>query len=97
MFSDRIYFNDKKYFIRALKEKDINQNYLKWFANKNNTKFIVNSNFTNLKDLKKYFKKQIKEKNIFLGIFNSKTLNHIGNIKFQNVDMKKKAFVEFFR
>ncbi len=97
MFSNRIYFNDKKYFIRALKEKDINQNYLKWFANKNNTKFIVNSNFTNLKDLKKYYKKQIKEKNIFLGIFNSKTLNHIGNIKFQNVDIKKKeAFVGIF-
>ena len=27
-----------------------------------------------------------------MGIFNSKTLNHIGNIKFQNVDIKKGSF-----
>ena len=65
MFSNRIYFNDKKYFIRALKEKDINQNYLKWFANKNNIKFIVNSNFTNLKDLKNIIKNKLKKKIFF--------------------------------
>ena len=86
-----IYFHEGNFFIRYLKKSDINNNYLNWFKNKNNTKFIVNSNFKELKDLKKYYKNQIKKKNIFFGIFDSKTNKHIGNIKFEKINIIKKT------
>ena len=69
MTDSKTYFNNKKFFIRNLKETDINKNYLNWFKNIKNKKFIVNSNFENLKELKIYYKNQIKEKSIFFGIF----------------------------
>ena len=82
--------------IRKLKFSDINENYLSWFKDKNNTKFIKVSSIKGLKDLKEYYKKQNK-KNYFLGIFESTTNRHIGNIKFEKIDFKKKiAFVGIF-
>lgn len=91
MLNKKFYFDDKKYFIRKLKNQNINKNYLNWFKNKkNSTKFIVNSDFKNLNELKKYYKNQIKKKSIFLGIFNSFKNEHIGNIKFDKIDLNKK-------
>ena len=97
MTDSKTYFNNKKFFIRNLKETDINKNYLNWFKNIKNKKFIVNSNFENLKELKIYYKNQIKEKSIFFGIFDSNTNKHIGNIKFDNIKhIKKSAWVGIF-
>ena len=93
IFDDKSYFNDGNFFIRSLKEKDININYLNWFKNKDNKKFIVNSNFESLEDLKIYYRNQIKEKKIFLGIFDSNTNKHIGNIKFEKINLVKKSAV----
>ena len=56
MLNSKNYFYNKKFFLRKLKLSDINQNYLDWFKNKNNTKFILNSNFKNLEELKIYYK-----------------------------------------
>ena len=93
----KIYFDKGKFFIRILKEKDINKNYLNWFKNKNNTKFIVNSSFNDLSDLKEYYKYQIKKKSIFFGIFVKKTNKHIGNIKFEKINtVTKTASVGIF-
>ena len=67
---------------------------MSWFENKKNIKLIKNSNLKKLEDLKNYYQNQIDKKNIFLGIFESKTHKHIGNIKFEKVDhVKKKAYV----
>ena len=97
IFNDKIYFDEKKFFIRSLKNSDINKNYFNWFKNENNTRFIVNSSFKNIKDLKDYYLDQINKKNIFLGIFETRTKKHIGNIKFQNINfVKKTAFVGIF-
>ena len=96
MSGANVYFNNKNYYIRKLKFSDINENYLSWFKDKNNTKFIKVSSIKGLKDLKEYYKKQNK-KNYFLGIFESITNRHIGNIKFEKIDFKKKtAFVGIF-
>ena len=89
------YYENKKFYLRNLKESDINTAYLSWFENKKNIKLIKNSNLKKLDDLKNYYQNQIDKKNIFLGIFESKTHKYIGNIKFEKVDhVKKKAYVE---
>ena len=67
--NNKIYFDDKNFFIRSLKNTDINNNYLNWFKKKNNTKYIVHSSFKELKDLKAYYINEIKKKSIFFGIF----------------------------
>ena len=88
------YYENKKFYLRNLKKSDINTAYLSWFENKKNIKLIKNSNLKKLDDLKNYYQNQIDKKNIFLGIFESKTHKHIGNIKFEKVDhVKKKAYV----
>tara|TARA_B110000027_G_scaffold39742_1_gene43870 strand:+ start:321 stop:1694 length:1374 start_codon:yes stop_codon:yes gene_type:complete len=89
--NNKIYFDDKNFFIRSLKNTDINNNYLNWFKKKNNTKYIVHSSFKELKDLKAYYINEIKKKSIFFGIFESKTNKHIGNIKFQKINLIKKT------
>lgn len=97
LFDNKNYFNEGNFFIRNLKERDINKNYLNWFKNKNNKKFILNSNFEKLKDLKIYYKNQLRKKSIFLGIFDSNSNKHIGNIKFTNIDFTtKSAWVGIF-
>ena len=88
------YYENKKFYLRNLKKSDINTAYLSWFENKKNIKLIKNSNLKKLDDLKNHYQNQIDKKNIFLGIFESKTHKHIGNIKFEKVDhVKKKAYV----
>ena len=88
------YYENKKFYLRNLKKSDVNTAYLSWFENKKNIKLIKNSNLKKLEDLKNYYQNQIDKKNIFLGIFESKTHKHIGNIKFEKVDhVKKKAYV----
>ena len=88
------YYENKKFYLRNLKKSDINIAYLSWFENKKNIKLIKNSNLKKLDDLKNYYQNQIDKKNIFLGIFESKTHKHIGNIKFEKVDhVKKRAYV----
>ena len=95
MLNNNVYFyGNKKFYLRNLKKSDINMTYLSWLENKKNTKFIVNSNLKRLDKLKDYYQNQIDKKNIFLGIFESKTHKHIGNIKFEKIDhVKKKAYV----
>jgi len=89
------YYENKKFYLRNLKKSDINIAYLSWFENKKNIKLIKNLNLKKLDDLKNYYQNQIDKKNIFLGIFESKTHKYIGNIKFEKVDhVKKKAYVE---
>ena len=40
------------FILENFKISDVNLKYLKWLKNKNVNKFITNSNFNNLKDLK---------------------------------------------
>jgi len=82
----------ENYYLRLLSKKDINQNYLNWFTNYNN-KFIVNKNYENIQQLKNYYNENKTKKNIILGIFLVKTDLHIGNIKFEKIDLKKRTAI----
>ena len=78
-------------FLRHLRISDVNNNYLSWFKDNSIKNIIKNNSYRNISELKKYFRKQIFNKVIFLGIFvkkNKKTILHIGNIKFENINYK---------
>ena len=53
------------FILENFKISDVNLKYLKWLKNKNVNKFITNSNFNNLKDLKKFIKANYLKKNYF--------------------------------
>ena len=85
----KVLINTERFFLRDLRVSDATKNYLSWFDDKKVKKYIKYSKFKNILDLKRYLKFQIKKKNsIFLGIFNKKGL-HIGNVKLDNINLKK--------
>ncbi len=85
-------FISKNIFLRDLRISDINYNYFSWFEDNSIKNIITNNSYKNISDLKKYFRNQILNKVIFLGIFvkkSKKNFLHIGNIKFENINDKK--------
>jgi aryl-alcohol dehydrogenase-like predicted oxidoreductase len=82
----------KNIFLRDLRISDINHNYFSWFEDNSIKNIIKKNSYRNIEDLKKYFRNQILNKVIFLGIFvkkSKKNFLHIGNIKFENINYKK--------
>ena len=78
----------KNYLLKKMTVKMINNNYLNWFRD-NETKKYINSSPQNLNDLKKYLKNINKDpKTFFWAIFKNK--KHVGNIKIDEIDLKKK-------
>jgi len=90
-----IIIKTKRLLIRNLTKDDVSTDYLNWLRNKDNLKFIVSANETNtLENLQNYVeKKSLKKDIIFLGIFDLQTNLHIGNVKFEPVDIIKKYAV----
>ena len=87
----KVFLRTKRFILRDLKISDVNIDYLNWFKDKQNTKYIEFEPKNSLKLLKQNVKKQISKKNIiFLGIFNSKK-KHLGNIKFDNFNKKNSS------
>ena len=94
MASKMYSFESQRLLIRQLTESDNIDVYLSWMQNVSNS-FIesVNSNISK-SDLYKY----INEKNsnpdcILLGIFNKQTNKHIGNGKFEHINITEKFAV----
>lgn len=82
----------KNIFLRDLRISDINHNYFSWFEDNSIKNIIKKNSYRNIEDLKKYFRNQILNKVIFLGIFvkkSKKNFLHIGNIKFENINYNK--------
>lgn len=76
--------NHKKFYIRRLKLKDINNDYLSWFSETNSNYIESRATMKNKDNLIKYFKKQNLNTNVvFLGVFSKFEHEHIGNIKFE--------------
>ena len=73
--------------IKLLKPKDVTQNYLRWFKDYEIKKYVINTRYKNINELKNYVKNNLKKKDcVFLGIFlNNK---HIGNLKFEKISKK---------
>lgn len=79
----KIKINTKKFVLKNFQKKLINKNYLSWFKNKKDYKYIVNSTSKmNLDSLKNYVDKNLKNsKVIFLSINLKKNNKHIGNVR----------------
>ncbi len=88
MVEKNIIFKTKRLEIRKFKLKYITKDYFEWF-NDHSVKKFIQFKPKNFSELKKNIKKNIKDKNnLFCGIFYNKI--HIGNIKFHNINIKKK-------
>jgi RimJ/RimL family protein N-acetyltransferase len=85
----------KNFFLRSLTSKDDLKNYLFWMSNPSNNKFILSSNINFTIDmLRKYIDSCNNNDNILLiGIFDKLSGEHIGNIKYDNIDMIDKSSV----
>lgn len=81
-------------YLKPLKINNINKNYLSWFTE--DLEYIEFSrNKINIETLRLYFNKVIKSKKkyIFLGIFTENKKVHIGNIKFEESNIKNKFYM----
>ena len=77
--------------LKKFKKNLVNKNYLDWFSEKKNYKYIKNSNKTmSYIYLRKYVRKNLNNKKvIFLSIFFKKNNQHIGNVRlFKNGNQK---------
>ena len=80
--------------LRNLKISDINKNYLSWFKSRN-VKFIENAKQQkSIENLKNYYLnlKRGNKKILFLAIISKRKL-HIGNIKFEESNIKGKVYM----
>ena len=80
--------------LRNLKISDINKNYLSWFKSRN-VKFIENAKQQkSIENLKNYYLnlKRGNKKTLFLAIISKKKL-HVGNIKFEESNIKGKVYM----
>ena len=75
--------------IKLLRVKDVNMSYFNWFKDQEVKKYVVKTRYQNINELRKYVQDILKKKNcVFLGIFFRD--KHIGNLKFEKIDTKKK-------
>lgn len=79
----------ERFLLRELKEKDITERYLEWLSDTDAKKFITAASETkDILDLRQYVLERTGVPNIlFLGIFEKTNGLHIGNIKYEPVDI----------
>ena len=81
----------KNYLLHSFKTSDVKTNYLIWLKDKQINKYLTNSNFKNIKELKKYVGDNFFKKNsLFLKILD-KNSKHIGNLRIHDIN-KAKSF-----
>jgi RimJ/RimL family protein N-acetyltransferase len=90
-----VFIKTERLIIKNITKDEVSSNYLRWLHDEINLKFIVSAYETNsLDNLKNYIEKKNLEKDvIFLAIFDVRNKLHIGNVKFEPVNIKKKYAV----
>lgn len=84
------YIQSKRIYLRELTQDDASAEYCGWLNDPVVNKYLETRQST-IKDLKKYIQKQIDDPNaIFFGIFDKKNNAHIGNIKLEPINWRKK-------
>ena len=84
----KIYY--KSYIFSKFNVFDVSLDYLNWFKNKERTKFIIKKP-NSLMQLNNFVKNCSNDKEVLLvGVFD-KMKNHLGNVKFDEFDYKKKS------
>ena len=82
----RINLFSRRFHIRNLKISDVSKKYFQWLKDKDIKRFIGDINYKSVTDLKKYVRKETKKGKYFFRIFNKNTREHVGNIKFYNMN-----------
>ena len=78
-----------RFIVRPISINDASNSYLNWFNDPMVKSQISTANkITNLEDLKSYIAGRINCEDVFFcGIFDKNTMLHIGNIKFEPIDL----------
>ena len=77
-------------YLRKLNEDDATQRYCDWLNDPEVNKYIETKR-TSISELKQYIEKKNENPNcLFLGIFLKNNNRHIGNIKLEPIDFKKR-------
>ena len=92
MISKNIKIKKDNFFLKRLSLKNLSKNYYNWFKDLTVKKFIKSKYKSNAELIKDTLKEINKNNQIFFGIFlNKKNLKHIGNVKFHDINVKKKT------
>ena len=80
----------KRIYLRELTIDDARQEYCDWLNDAKINQYLITKNST-LEELKEYIQKQIDNPNsLFVGMFDKKNDQHIGNIKLEPIVWKKR-------
>jgi ribosomal-protein-alanine N-acetyltransferase len=93
-FKKKLEFRIKEYEFKILVPELVGEEYLSWFNDPGAKNYIKYSkeNLITLQSLKEYTREKYESPNaIFFGIFSGKI--HLGNIKFEPIDMELKGTV----
>ena len=95
MDNKSICIKTSRFLIRPLQTSDASNEYLKWMSDEVALKYIVAASGTKtLRALEHYiFEKTQRKDCLFLGIFDNKTGEHIGNIKYEPICFDSKEAV----
>jgi RimJ/RimL family protein N-acetyltransferase len=85
----------ERFILRPLVESDANDVYVSWFNDENTKSYIdFARKGRSLRDVRDYIaQKSSMEEVLFLGVFTKAEFKHIGNIKFEPVDVIERAAV----
>ncbi len=81
----------KNYLLHSFKISDVKTNYLIWLKDKQINKYLTNSNFKNIKELKKYVGDNFFKKNSLFLKISDKNYKHIGNLRIHDVNKTKSS------
>lgn len=86
-----IHIDCERFYLRTLSESDVTHEYCSWFEDELVKKYISFSNGRkDIKEVKAYVKERCEREDvIFLGIFNKDDDKHIGNIKYEPINIKE--------
>ena len=88
-------FKTRRFVLKPLLPRHASQKYLAWLQDSAASRYISAAKKTRkIQDLKNYIRKFSRRKNcIFLRILTKKTNHHIGNIKYEPIDLDRKTAV----
>jgi [ribosomal protein S5]-alanine N-acetyltransferase len=89
--SDTIEVSTQRFLLRQLNTNDVSDRYFSWLNIQENPYIEYGKNHSTIEELKVYVSEREKERNVlFLGIFTKEKI-HIGNIKYEPIDFKRKT------
>jgi [ribosomal protein S5]-alanine N-acetyltransferase len=92
---DNILISTNRFILRPLSVNDVSTKYLSWLTLEKSGGYILYAKQKHsLNVLKEYVSKKEKDGNVlFLGVFEKVTNKHIGNIKYDPIDLESKVAV----